>query len=123
VISSSKGLIQIKGVGEKDSEVNIETRGKMGALGSIRSTKLYNTISPQKYNLQVKKVKKSHYRLGQALRVQGVLGSKILRQSTHEGGKVVSPTHRLHLHHHEIFLSSFCSFFWTILIAINEINY
>jgi len=40
------------------------------------------------------KVKQSQYRSGQALRVPGVRRSQISRQSAHEGGRVVSPTHR-----------------------------
>ena len=49
-------------------------------------------------------VKQSHYRPEQALRVPGGWGSQILRQSAHEDGKVVSPTHWPSLHPREIFL-------------------
>jgi hypothetical protein len=44
------------------------------------------------------RVKQPHYRPWQALSLPGVWGSQILRQSAHEGGKVVSPTHWPPLH-------------------------
>jgi len=40
------------------------------------------------------KVKQYHYKPGHAMRVPGVWGSQIWRQLAHEGGKVISPTHR-----------------------------
>jgi hypothetical protein len=53
-------------------------------------------------------VKQSHYKPWQAMRFPGVWGSKILRQSAHEGGKVISPTLRAPLPPENISDPHFC---------------
>jgi hypothetical protein len=51
-------------------------------------------FSPRCFPFIYIRVKQSHYRPGQPLRILGSLGSQISRQLEHEGGKFVSPTHR-----------------------------
>jgi hypothetical protein len=83
---------------------------KMWHVNGVEKYKLNVVLEAERnwttWGLKVKeKVKQTHYRPWQALRVPG---SQILRQSAHECGKVVSPTHRPPLPPENIPGSHFC---------------
>jgi len=60
-------------------------------------------LGTSKRKLLIEKVKQSHYRPEQTMSVPEVWGYQISRQSSREGGKFVSPTHRPPLPRHKIF--------------------
>jgi hypothetical protein len=67
-----------------DHKTNTETAKELNV------TAVLDKIQEYKRNW----IKLCYYMPGQALRVPGGWGYRIYRQSAHEGGKVVSPTHR-----------------------------
>jgi hypothetical protein len=56
--------------------------------------RLKKKVSNEKLIQRKVKIKQSHYIAGQSLKIPGGSGFQISRQSAHEGGKVVSHTHR-----------------------------
>jgi hypothetical protein len=74
---------------------------------AVRPQHLLRGPSPQK-NSGIALPLRYHYRPGQALRAPGGRGSQISRQSAHEGGKDVSPMHRLPLPPRNISGTHFC---------------
>ena len=74
------------------------------------------TITPEAVHISYRTwggIKQYMTRTGQTLRVPWVWGSQISREFAHEGGKVVSPTHRLTLPQGKIFL---------ILISVKRLS-
>jgi hypothetical protein len=62
--------------------------------GAVCMIVVVQFICQRKFNELWKKEKWSLYRFGNPKRVLGIWGSQVSRQSSHVGGRVVSPTHR-----------------------------
>ena len=99
----ARGACQLAASKQNENQCLDRTEGhELPALVLRRTAELRN---PLKYTVDTSqrthcasirntKVKQSYYSPGQGVRVPGGSGSQISRQSAHEDGKFVSPTHR-----------------------------
>ena len=84
----------------------------------------WKTRCSRMWSQEVKKVKLSLYRPGEALGIPGGWGPRISRQSAHEVGKVVSPTHQPYAGNFYIhkFLKKLGGVYASKLISIDQCN-
>jgi hypothetical protein len=81
------------GIQRKDIILTVSNQWDMLSVCWLHNYVPMNVTNLQSWYLK-HPVKISHYRPGQTLRVTAFCGSQISRKLAHEGGKVVSPTHR-----------------------------